>query len=323
MATTFGTIYTAVANRVRIPTDDTTRITRIKQIVNDIYKDILLQEDWYFLIKRHVFNTASAYDHGTITVTTGSTAFTFSNVATALGSFVSRKLLVDGGTLDPSAVYRISTHVASEATGLLDLEYTNAATSSASFHVYQDEYDLPTDFLSLVDFQRYGFELQARPIGPRDMLILKGRDTTAGKPQVYTVLDYDTTGSPTTQRQLWVHPYPDRTTRVEVYYRRQATDLTSDSDLPVMPEEFRHVIMDGALAEAYYTLAADETRGASYRQRYEQGLARMSVQHRETTGQKSAIAPKDQHRAWFKGRRHVGPGGVDLGSWFDRWGTRW
>lgn len=321
MATTFSTIYTAVANRARIPVDDTTRLTRIKQIVNDTYRDICLHEDWYWLIKRHVFNTASDFQTGTIAVTVASTLFTLSNVATSMGSFVNRKLIVPGGTPDSLAVYRVATHVADLATGYLDAGYTNTTASAAAFHLYQDEYDLPTDFLSLVDFQRFGYELPAGPIGPRDMLQLKGRDTAVGKPQRYTVLDFDTTGTPTTQRQLVVHPYPDKTYRVEVFYRRQATDLASDNDQPAMPEEFRHVLTDGALSEVYYTIVADETRGASYRQRYEQGLSRMAAQHREVTGQKSGMAPKDQWRAHFKGRR-VAPGSMDLGSWFDRWGTR-
>ena len=321
MPTTFEDIWTRVANRARIPTSDTTRLDRIKQILNDVYLDICLQEDWYWLIKRHVFNTASAYDQGTITVTTGSTAFTFSTTPTSLGSFVGRKLLVSGGTPDSLAVFRISTHTSGAATGLLDVAYTNTSSSTSSFNVYQDEYDLPTDFLSLVDSQRYGFALPAAPIGPRDMLELKARDTSEGKPQRYTVLDFDTTGDPSTQRQLWVHPYPDQFYRTEVIYRRQATELISAEDAPAMPEEFRHVLTEGAMADVYTTMLADESRGAYYRQRYEQGLARMAVQNREKTGQKSQIVPKDTHRGFFKGRRR-GPGSMDLGSFFDRWSGR-
>lgn len=322
MPTTFSTIYTAVANRARIPTDDSTRLTRIKQLINDKYRDICLQEDWYWLIKRFVVNTASAFDHGTITMVTGSANFTLSNVATALGSFVNRKLHIPSGTPDTLATYRIATHVASEATGVLDAAFTSTSTTGATFKIWQDEYDLPTDFLSLVDLERWGFELPARPIGPRDMLLLKGRDTTEGRPQRYTVLDFDTTGDPTTQRQLVVHPYPDHLYRIEVSYRRQATSLVSDEDQPAMPEEFRHVLTEGALADVYTVMLNDESRGNTYQQRYEQGVARMAAQHREVTGQKSGIAPKDQYRGHFKGRR-ISPGTMDLGSWFDRWGTRW
>ena len=316
MATTFSTIWTAVANRARIPTADTTTLARIKQIVNDVYRDICLHEDWYWLVKRHVLVTATAYTTGTITVTTGSTAFTFSDAPTDLGTFVGRKLHVSGTTPDGIATYRITAHTADSATGLLDVEYANTGTSTATFHVWQDEYDLPTDFLSLVDAQRYGYELPARAVGPRDMLTMKGRSTMEGKPQAYTVLDFETSGDPTTERQLWIHPNPDRPYRVEVYYRRQATEMGSAEDIPAMPEEFRHVIMDGALADVYATINADETRAAMFRARYEQGLARMAVQHREVTGQRSAVAPMDQHRAWFKGRR-------TSRNWADRYPGRW
>ena len=151
------------------------------------------------------------------------------------------------------------------------------------------------------------------------MLAIKGSDQTVGKPQRYSVLDFDTTGDPSTQRQLWVHPYPDHRYRVEVYYRRQATDLAADSDAPAMPEEYRHVLMDGALAVCYPAFLADESRGAAAQEKYQQGLARMAAQNREMTGQKAQIVPQDQWRGHFKGRR-VSAGSMDLGSWFDRWG---
>lgn len=322
MATTFQTIWTAVMNRIRMPVTNTAELVKVKQIVNDVYRDVLLQEDWYWSIKRHVFNTASAYDAGTIEVIEGSTAFTLSDTpTTGLGSFAGRKLMVTAGTQDSNAVQRIATHIAALATGLLDLEYTNPSSSTAGFHIYQDEYDLPTDFLSLVDFQRFGYQLPARPIGPRDMLALKGSNTAVGKPQAYTVLDYDTTGTPTTQRQLWVHPYPDKTYRMEVYYRRQATEMVSAEDQPAMPEEHRHVLIDGAAAVCYSVMLADDARGQVWQQRFVEGVNRMATQHRETTGQKPRIVPLDSHRSWFKGRR-VSPGARDSGSWFDRWGAR-
>ncbi len=318
MATTFQTIWTAVMNRIRMPVTNTAELVKVKQIVNDVYRDICMQEDWYWLIKRHVFNTASAYDAGTITVTEGSTAFTLSDTpTTGLGSFVGRKLMVSAGTQDSLAVQRIATHTAAAATGLLDLEYTNPSSSTAGYHVYQDEYDLPTDFVSLVDFERYGYQLPARPIGPQDMLALKGNTTAVGKPQAYTVLDYDTTGTPTTQRQLWVHPYPDKAYRTEVYYRRQATEMISAEDEPAMPENGRQAIIHGALEACFSVMLADDTRSQIWGRKYVEDVNRLATQHREKTGQKSRIAPLDSHRSWFKGRR-VAPGSADLGGWFDR-----
>lgn len=319
MATTFSTLYTAVANRVRIPTSNTTELAKIKAIVNQVYRDILFHEDWYWLVKRTVINTASAFDHGTITIVSGSTEFTLSNVATSLGSFVGRKLLLPTAGPDSLAVYRIATHTADLATGNLDSEFTQDSVTSTAFHVYKDEYDLPTDFLSFVDMQRFGFPLAAKSVGPFDMLQMKGSDTRVGRPQRYTVNDFDTTGDPTTQRQLWVHPYPDHTYRMEIYYRRQAADMSGDSDVPAMPNEFRDILVDGALAIAYPAMLADESRGQMFRQRYEQGLARMAAQNREKTGQKPSIQPLDQHRGWVK-RRRISAGTMDLGSWFDRIG---
>ena len=319
MATTFSTIYTAVMNRARMPVSNTTELAKVKRIINEVYRDILFAEDWAFLVKRHVFNTASDFNHGTITVTSGSTAFTLTNIATSLGSFVDRKLRVPTSTPDTLAFYRISTHTADLATGLLDAAYTSDSTTGAAFHIYQDIYDLPSDFFSLVDLARAGSSVGPHPIGPREMLRIKAADTTVGKPQRYSVFDYATTGDPTTVRQLWVHPYPDKTYRVEMWYRRSATDLSTDDDVPALPEEYRHVITHGALAEVYSTMLADSQRGGEYRQLYQQGIARMASQNREVGAESPQIVPVDQWRTHFK-RRRPHPGSMDLGSWFDRLG---
>jgi hypothetical protein len=319
MATTFSTIYTAVMNRARLPVTNTTELTKVKRIINEVYRDLLFAEDWAFLVKRYVFNTASDFTHGTITVTSGSTAFTMTNIATSLGSFVDRKLHVSGGSPDSGAFYRIATHTADLATGLLDAAYTSDSTTGAAFHIYQDIYDLPSDFFSLVDLTRAGSSVGPHPVGPREMLQMKAADVTVGRPQRYSVFDYATTGDPTTVRQLWVHPYPDNTYRVEVFYRRSATDLSSDDDVPALPEEYRHVITKGALAEVYTTMLADSERGQLYRQEYQSGVARMASQNREVGSESPQIVPVDQWRGHFK-RRRLHPGSMDLGSWFDRMG---
>src|ERR1044071_4592479 len=205
-------------NRIRIPVTNTDALTRVKQIINERYQAILRHEDWFWTVTRYVVNTASDFNWGTVTIVQGATSFTFSNVATGLGSFVGAKLLVPTGTPDSLAVYRIAAHTANQATGSVDVAYSNPSAVNAAFHVYTDEYDLPTNFGKFADLQRFGYRVPARPVGPADMLMLKGSDTTVGKPMRYTVYDFETSGDPTTQRRMWVHPYPDQFYRMEVYY---------------------------------------------------------------------------------------------------------
>ena len=99
MATTFVTIYTAVANRARIPVTNTTELTKITQINHDRYRDICAHEEWIWLDKRYVFNTASDFAHGTVSCYAGSTRFDLTNIATGIGSLAGRKLVVPTGTL--------------------------------------------------------------------------------------------------------------------------------------------------------------------------------------------------------------------------------
>lgn len=321
MATTFSTIYTAVSNRCRIPVTNTTELAKIKVIINERYREICAQEEWTWLDKRYVFNTASAFSHGTISCYAGSTRFDLTNIATGIGSLAGRKMVVPTGTPDSRATFRIASHLATDTIGAFDVAWTNnsIATNVAAFHAYQDEYDLPTDFLSPIDLQRYGYHIAAEPIGARDMLALKGNTQRVGKPQYWSIIDFDTTGDPSTQRQLWLYPYPDKRYRTEIYYRRQATELILDSDAPAMPEEYRHVLTDGATAKVYSVMLADETRGQMYEAYFQRGLAQMAQQNREKTRQKPQMTPRESWRGYFKRRRRFTGAGVDLGSEFDRW----
>src|SRR2546422_103244 len=84
--------------------------------------------------------------------------------------------------------------------------------------VYRDIY-VKEDWWWLV--KRYGEGLPLKIVGMAELARYKILDQTEGKPEIVTVFDNATTGDPTTARQLQVHPYPDKTYRLEVFYKQQ------------------------------------------------------------------------------------------------------
>lgn len=71
-----------------------------------------------------------------------------------------------------------------------------------------------------------------------------------------------------------VHPVPDKAyTLVYEYYQLQ-TQLTAATDVPVVPEMFRHVIINGAMNQAYMFRGDNESAQLSLQQ-FNQGLKDM------------------------------------------------
>ncbi len=310
---TFANVETRVANQLRLPTSNTTEMTKLDAIINMVYREIGARTDWYWLLKRTVINTVDDYSTGTVNVTSGSTSVTAS--ATISASKAGQKLLITGDTVDSGAVYRITSHTAGTDAITIDAAFTGATNTTASYHIYQDTYDLPADLGAVVNITRYGYEEPLRIIPVEEMHRLKSWDLTSWKPHTAAIFDYDTTGDPTTQRQLIVHPYPDDTYRLEIHYRQALNTEVSSSTRFHFPDDWIHVLDYGVLARGYPIFLNDAERGVYYQGLFETELQRMVGRLREWDGYPH-ITPDDVHRGFYRNDRTRGRS--SLRSYFGR-----
>ena len=314
---TYTNIETRVMNQLRIPTSNTIEQTKVQNLINEVYRDLWIKNDFWFLIKRGVVNTVAKYTTGTANVANLSTAVTLSSApAVGLGSFVGYVFFVLGDTGDNNAVYRISAHTAGSANVTLDANFTGTTNTAASYRIYQDTYSLPTDVGKVIKVKRYGKDFPVAAIGPAEMADFKTSDMREGKPDIFTVLDFSTTGDPTTARQLVVHPYPDKTYRLELTYKQQLNTELSGTTQPLIPDEYRQILIYGALARGYPIFLSDSERGKYFEGLFNDMLNLMTAAHREYAQDRPQFAPLDQNRRRYPPRR---PGHVSLGSYFDVW----
>jgi hypothetical protein len=295
-------------------------MTRLQAIINEVYRDVCVRYPaWPWLRKRAIINTATKFETGTASVTPGVADVTITTApSAAFGSFINRVFTVSGNAEDPNAIYRISNHVAGNATLLLDAGYTGATNSAAAFTIYQDAYDLATDCHRVLHLKRFGWALPMRAIGPEEMANLKAFDASEGAPQTFTVSEYDTNGDPTTARQLVVHPYPDTPYRLEIFYTVTPNTELSGSTRPLIPDEYVQVLIYGALARGYPVFLNDTERGQMYTQLFNDTLGLMVTTQRQQEDN-AGVAPRDQYRSFYhRGQRRTAANS-DLGSYFDRW----
>src|SRR3990167_7111299 len=93
-ALTYAEIQTRVANHLRIPTSDSTQMIRVQAIINEVYRDLVAKNPtWYWLRKRQIINTATAFEAGTASVIPGVTLVTLTaSPSAAFGSFANREI---------------------------------------------------------------------------------------------------------------------------------------------------------------------------------------------------------------------------------------
>ncbi len=317
---TYSDVQTRVANWLRIPTSNTTEMTKIQALINAVYRDLAAKQDWWWLLKRSVINTTPRILDSAASLTLNSAVGTLSSapkqnaVNVSVAGFV---MLVPGGSQDSGAVYRVtSTHAAGTTAFALDAAFTNATSTATSINLYQDSLSLPTDCGKVVQVKRYG---ERRPLvraGLEEFSRFKIGDTREGRPEVYTVIDFDTTGDPTTARKLQVHPYPDTNYhRLEVFYKQNLNTEVSGTTRFFIPDDYIQVLEYGALARGYPIFLNDLERGKYYQSLFNDVLALMAAQQREYASDHAQMAPDNIYRSRVRRRR---ASNTTLGSLFDR-----
>ena len=271
--------------------------------------------DWFWTIKRQIINTLAQTTTGTVSMTNSSTSGTFSS--TELTTLANYRLLVTGDTNDAGATYIVTTHSSGGTALTLDSLFTGATSTAYSYVASRDTYSLATDTGKVLVVRRYGETLPIKFIGQSAMARLKLNDRTVGKPEAFTVSDFSTTGDPTTARQLTVHPYPDKTYRLEILYKQTLNTELSGATRPLIPDDYVQMLVYGSLARGYPIFLNDTERGAFFQGLFNDILALMVAAQREYATDFPQFVPEDMYRLGAR-RRQRARGGYTRGSLFDR-----
>lgn len=320
---TYDQIEERVMNSLRIPVSNSLERTKVQAVINEVYRDICAKQDWWWLKKGVAINTTPKIQTGTVSLTENNKNITFTDIPVfqnpdgttgAQLDITNFILSVPGNSSDPLALYTINQHTLGNVTARLDLAYTGATAATAGYRLYQDLYPLPADCGKLLHFMRAGERLPCRRIGVEEMLRIKQIDRTEGKPEVYTIFDFTTSGDPTTPRQLWIHPFPDVMYRMVMWYKQNLNTELFGSTQCFIPDDYRQVLVYGALSRAYPIFLNDIDRGNFFLGMFNDVMALMSAMQKEYADDRSQVVP-DMTLYRRRTRRTRVP--YVLGSWFD------
>lgn len=226
-------------------------------------------EDWWWLRERGVLTLLPPITAGTVLVTQGSNAITFSVAPTP--SVVGYRIRVEGHP----EVFEIATHTALAVGATLDSPYTGPSGAAVAYKLMKVTYQLAANVASLIG-PMVGSRGNPRIIGlsPERMDYLYPMpEVNPGIPVSFALEDTQTV------RMSHGGRVDGQSMRVEYLYRPSVVDLTDSAmSVPLVPLEWRHLLADMALT--YVLLDKNDDRSNAIALAARTGLAGMLKENR-------------------------------------------
>lgn len=281
----FQGVYEHVMQKVGWSTTDTVSLGLAKEAVNDAYEDVCEAYDWRELEKVATINTVADYTTGT--VSSSGTTITGSGT-TFVAGMAGRKFAAGLG----KPFFAIDTFTSTTQIDLVD-SWPFTGLSGDTYIIYEDVYSLASDvdklYVDLVTLHDDNGRQLAR-LTESAQLHFHDLPSQSGRPEVFWLIEDDSSANKQMQLGFRV---PDDVYVIRYKYKRRPTELSSNGDTFLLPEEMLGTIAQGAIALCY---ELPEFRDAGFAEQAEAKFERM-------------LAKKIRRRRRGEGRRIVHPQG--------------
>jgi len=228
----------------------------LKEWVNDSYRFIASVEDWPWLIKNDIIQTATEIDTGTVSVTNDSTAITFSS-APAVSVQDDYRIQFD----DSDDWYDITSHIAAATSATLSDVFLGDTNAAQVYNLRKVYYDLPADFDRMTSVRQSRTDVKLDPISFRFKDKILPDPTAVNEPTFYSIIGLDTQDPANTPRHRIVFfPTPSVEMNIDVRFYHRVTGLSADTDSPIFGVQWHSLIIFDVLSRYGYTFLDDERR---------------------------------------------------------------
>ena len=305
--TDFSDLYTGLQNSVRVTTGVTATENQAKRAINVALQDMHLGFDYRFpWAEREGFLiTQPKYNTGTLSVTQGGTTLTgvgtlwnTANAFSANNFQVGGKIQINGG----DEVYEISA-IASDTSATISSMFVKADVSGGAYLYFEDEYSLASDFLRPLDMRRFSSATSIELIGRTEFRRRYPKNLITGKPFVGTIVDKAPSGNTTAVRKIRFHKPPDIAYSLPYDYITSLlvvssagvgqTSFSADTDEPIVPLRYRHVIVLHALYN-WYRDKKNDPRAQSVKGEYVDAMQRIANDN-EVGSSRPILKPRISH----------------------------
>lgn len=338
--TTYADLFTDLLNRARESTSQTSRVTQAKRYINTSLHDMALGfgEKMPWLQRTAVLLTHPTYTDGTVTlfngtkiVAGGATAWVTNN---AFGQANARAggLFRFSGSVNEYQVESVTT----DFTLTLSRDNAEGETIVNSEYTYfEPEYALESDFLRPLEARSFDDDRSISLLSRTEFRRVVVRNLYFARPKAATIYDRvaegGVSGVPVRGRTILFYPVPDTAYSIPYSYVSShlaktssgaiKADLVDDTDEPLMPLRFRHIIVLGALKN-WYRDQEDDRRNREVAAEYADAVRRMVSDTDIGAEPHTRIRPRDGRYQRNAARPWSGRGGrgrkYDVDESFDR-----
>lgn len=328
----FSDLYTSLLNRVREQTTATATISQAKQYINTALQDMHIGygERFPWCERSARLTTIAPYSTGTVSISQGSVTLTGTSTlwatTNAFGVANARntgKMAINGTPV----IYEVSA-VGGAGTITLGERYVGTTVTNGTYVYFEDEYDLSADFLRPLDTQFFDSRADIKIIDRTTFRRNYPANSVTGKPVAACIVDRAFVSNTTPVRRVAFYRPPDAAYSIPYNFVTNklvvtsagvaAQSLSADTDEPIVPFQFRHIIVLHALYN-WYRDKKDDARSQEAKQEFvdlmlrttgdtEVGERRPRIQPRMSNYRNNARAP---YRSGVRSAH-------TLGSRFDR-----
>jgi len=326
--TTFSDFRTAFLNAAREATGVSGTNTIADRYLNSALHDFFTNWDLPWAIRRAVLITQPRYTTGTMSVSQGGTTVTgvstlwnTANVFAVNNARAGGKIVL-GSVSD--GVYEVSS-VTNDTALVITSRFTGSDLAAGSSYIYfEDEYALASDFFRSAHPKEFGNNLPVPIIDRQEFTRRYPRNDITGRPRIATIIDLAPSGSTARNQRIVFHPSPDLAYKIDYDYQTTNLAISSagtaqvqmpaDTDEPIIPLRYRHVLLLHALVHWYRDRKDDSERAQLTKGEFVDLMKRIAGDVTTATP-RPRLAPRTSH--YFasrspRGRRY------DINSEFDQ-----
>jgi hypothetical protein len=245
---TFLVLQQELADRTRFDQTVSADATKLKRWLNMAQNFVCGKQLWPFMLAEEFVQTVTDITTGTVSINAGDTALTFSSAPTV--SVANRYIKLSSS----NDWYKITAHTASSTSATISPAYVGtSALSAGTYTVRKLLYSTTTPLIQILDMKQLTTPIQMMSLAPRGTDFLLPLYYDAGTPYWYVMSSPASDGTP----QFSFLSSPSTVMNIMVRGMKALTDMSADTDVPVIPAPWHYVLVHIAAWYAFTSLDDD------------------------------------------------------------------
>lgn len=290
MSQTFLTLKQELQDRLSLDQTVTANDTKLSRWFNLIQQDFASRTDWHWLENREIIQTNLQKTAGTVSINNGSTSVTgvgTAFAATDVNSYIQ---------FQNSTNWYVISAFSSATSITLEEPYTETTISGGTYKVNQVYYDFSTSVDRVLDIRQSSSPYKLTNMGYRTLDIYEPDMQTMGPPTAYYLFRQDPSVAVNAaiKIQAAFFPIADANYNMECRTIKVISDLSNATDVPIIPQKWLPVLLDGA--EWLGCKSLNDPKEGQQKQIYEAGVQRALSEELAFNDYHPVMQPSDSLR---------------------------